>query len=84
MPFVTRKSLLGLAAIVAIVLVMAVGFVWSGAYNVGADDAHTRPVYAVLEAARNRSIDSRASKLQMPADLTVPARIRQGSGNYDA
>ena len=43
MPFVTRKSLLGLVAVVAIVLVMAVGFVWSGAYNVGADDAHTRP-----------------------------------------
>lgn len=84
MPFVTRKSLLGLATIVAIVLAMAVGFVWSGAYNVGADDSHTRPVHTVLEAARNRSIDTRASKLQLPANLTDPARIRQGAGNYDA
>jgi mono/diheme cytochrome c family protein len=84
MPFVTRKSLFGLVAVVVIFLILAIGFIWSGAYNVGADDAHTRPVYAVLETARNRSIDTRASKLQLPANLTDPARIRQGAGNYSA
>jgi mono/diheme cytochrome c family protein len=60
------------------------GFVWSGVYDIGADAAHTRPVYAGLQALRERSIDTRAAKLQVPADLADPARIRQGAGNYDA
>ncbi|RDZ28500.1 c-type cytochrome [Lysobacter silvisoli] len=70
---------LGLAAVAA-----AGAYVWSGAYDVGADSPHTRPVYAMLETVRDRSIDARASELQVPADLDDPARIRQGAGNYDA
>lgn len=83
MPFVTRKSLLTLIVLSGIAVLAAVGFVWSGVYNVGADDHHTRPVYAVMDALRERSIEARASKLQVPA-LNDPARITQGAGNYDA
>jgi len=84
MPFITKKSLLALSILSGIAVVAATGFVWSGIYNIGADDAHTRPVYAVLEALRERSIDTRAHKLQLPANLNDPARVRQGAGNYDA
>jgi mono/diheme cytochrome c family protein len=84
MPFVTRKSLLTLSILSGVALVAAAGFVWSGIYNIGADDTHTRPVYAVLQALRERSIDTRAHKLQLPEDLNDPARIRQGAGNYNA
>lgn len=84
MPFMTRKSVLaGSIAIVAAAAVLG-GFVWSGIYNVGADDHHTRPVHALLQAMRERSIATRASKLQPPPDLNNPARILQGSGNYNA
>ena len=58
--------------------------IYSGAYDVGADAPHTRPVYALLETARERSIAARADDLQVPADLGDPARIRQGAGNYNA
>ena len=84
MPFVTRKSLLTLSILSGVALAAAAGFVWSGVYNIGADDTHTRPVYSTLQALRERSIEVRANKLQRPADLSDPARIRQGAGNYNA
>ncbi|HEY0660301.1 MAG TPA: cytochrome c [Lysobacter sp.] len=83
MPFVTRKSLLTLSILSGIAVAAVAGFVWSGVYNVGADDYHTRPVYALMEALRERSIEVRASKLQVPA-LNDPVRIVQGAGNYNA
>lgn len=83
MPFVTRKSLLTLSVLSGIAVVAIAGFVWSGVYNVGADDHHTRPVYALMESMRKRSIEVRASKLKLP-DLNTQARIVQGSGNYNA
>lgn len=57
---------------------------YSGVYDVGADAPHTRPVRALLEFARERSIGARASRLEAPAGLDDPARIRRGAGNYDA
>lgn len=84
MAFVTRKTLLTLSVLSAVAVAAIGGFIWSGFYNVAADDPHTGPVYAVLETMRNRSIETRASKLQVPDNLQDPARITQGAGNYNA
>lgn len=70
--------------VVAATAALGAAVVYTGIYNVAADDPHTRPVYALLETARSRSIAVRAGRLQVPADLDDPARIRQGAGNYDA
>ncbi len=83
MPLVTRKTLLSLSALSIIAVLAAAGFVWSGVYNIGADDLHTRPVHALMQTMRERSIAVRAGKLQVP-DLKDPARMIQGSGNYNA
>lgn len=83
MPFVTRKSLLTLSLLSGLAVLAVAGFVWSGIYNIGADDQHTRPVYALMETMRERSIEARASKLKVP-DLRDPARVTQGAGNYNA
>lgn len=83
MALMTRKSLITLSMLGGGVLALAGGFVWSGVYNIGADDVHTRPVHALLQALRTRSIQVRASALQ-PPDLSEPARITQGAGNYNA
>ena len=83
MPFVTRKSLFTLT-LMAIAAILALGlFIWSGLYNIGADDTHTRPVYSVLEALREQSIEHHARNIEVP-DLTDPAMIRSGAGNYAA
>jgi len=84
MAFLTRKSLLTLIVLLLVALVAMAGFVWSGIYNMAADDAHTRPVYALLETMRERSVTVRARKLHPPPDLTDAALIRQGAGNYDS
>ena len=38
MPFVTRKSLLTLSILAGVAVLAVAGFVWSGIYNIGADD----------------------------------------------
>jgi mono/diheme cytochrome c family protein len=75
-----------LAAVLAIGLpAAAVALaVYSGVYNVAADEPHTRPIYSLLETARARSIAVRASELRPPSDLGDETRIRQGAGNYAA
>jgi len=57
---------------------------WSGVYDVGADAPHTRPVYAALEYARERSVAVRAQALTVPANLDDAERVRRGAGNYAA
>ena len=83
MPFVTRKSLLTLSVLSGVAVLAVAGFVWSGIYNIGADDQHTRPVYALMETLRERSIEARAGKLKVP-DLKDSARVTHGAGNYNA
>jgi ketosteroid isomerase-like protein/mono/diheme cytochrome c family protein len=83
MPLATRNSLLSLGLLALAVLVLACAFLWSGLYDIGADDHHTRPVYAALQTLRDRSIAARASALSVP-DLSGAALIRQGAGNYEA
>ncbi len=73
-----------LIGVLAGAVVGAIGFTYSGAYNVAADDPHTRPVYALMETVRERSIAARAADLTVPGDLASEARIRQGAGNYNA
>ncbi|MDB5730849.1 MAG: hypothetical protein JWQ03_744 [Variovorax sp.] len=58
-------------------------FTWSGLYNFAADDPHTTLVRSTLETLRERSIETRAAKLTVP-DLSDPARVVQGAGNYSA
>ena len=79
-----KKMWVWLGAGVALVAVAATATVSLGVYNVAADDPHSRPVYALLETARERSIEVRAAKLQVPTNLDDPERIRQGAGNYNA
>ena len=83
MKSITRKAVLA-GSILATVAIVAGGAIWSGAYNVAADVPHSRPVYALLEMARDRSIRKRAGELQVPAGLGSVDQIRQGAGNYDA
>lgn len=83
MPFVKRSTLLTLAILSGVGVLAFAGFVYSGAYDIGADKAHTRPMLTLLQTMRERSIAVRAKELTLPP-LNDPARIRQGAGNYDA
>ncbi|MFD1295138.1 c-type cytochrome [Lysobacter gummosus] len=79
----TIRGTLRLSAATLAALGLVAGALWWGVYDVGADAPHTRPVYAVLELARERSVAMRAMQLSVPA-LDDEARIRNGAGNYQA
>jgi mono/diheme cytochrome c family protein len=79
----TRTIWWALLIAVGFTAICTILFIYSGLYNVAADVPHTRPVYAVLEYVRERSISRRAAELPVP-DLKDAELIRQGAGNYDA
>lgn len=84
MEFTTRKVLVGCVTLAALALVGVGAYVWSGSYNVAADEPHWRATHAALDMVRTRSITARAGELMAPPDLLDPARVRQGAGNYAA
>lgn len=78
------RHILVTSAVLAALAIGAGMFAWSGLYNIGADDAHTRPVYSMLEMMRKRSVTAHARELHPPPNLNDAALIRQGAGNYNA
>lgn len=81
------KSLtVAITAVAATGAVAALGlaaFVYSGSYNIGADAPHTKPVLAVLETLRQKSIQAHARAVRVPA-LDDPQLILKGAGQYAA
>ena len=77
--FLSTLLAISLLAIAALAV-----YAWSGAYGIGADEPHSRPVYALLTMARDRAVRAAAKQVVVPADLASEARIKQGAGNYDA
>ena len=80
----TRHAAATAAALLGGGAVAFAAFVWSGAYDIGADAPHTTAVWSLLETLRERSIETRAQRLAVPADLGDDARVVRGAGNYDA
>ena len=83
MAFNARRFALLLSILAVIVFAAVGGALWAGVYNVAADDPHTRPVFALIEMVRDRSITARAAHIEVPA-LDDEAMVRQGAGNYAA
>jgi Cytochrome C oxidase, cbb3-type, subunit III len=58
-------------------------FVYSGIYNIGADDHHSKLVFSLLQTLRDRSIEFRSAGLSEP-NLDDPPLILKGAGQYAA
>ncbi|HKV96217.1 MAG TPA: cytochrome c [Gammaproteobacteria bacterium] len=78
----TEHVLVGVGVLAAIVIGLGL-FVWSGIYNIGADDHHLRVTYRVLQILRDRSIRARADDIQVP-NLDDPQLILKGGRQYAA
>jgi mono/diheme cytochrome c family protein len=72
---------MGIAAVAVLVAIGAAMFIVSGAYNIGADDHHTKLVLGVIEELRERSIAARADSITVP-QLEDPAKITAGAAWY--
>lgn len=73
--------------LVIVVLVLAAitialgAIVYSGLYNIGADDRHWSVTLQLLQSVRNRSIHVRSENLKIP-NLSDPRLVLQGAGQY--
>lgn len=73
-------------ALFALVAALGVGgllFIYSGLYDIGADDPHTRPVFAAIQALREHSVERRSRAIHAP-NLEDPRLILEGAGHYAA
>lgn len=77
----TRHVLATTAVLAVLAIGTAAAFVWSGAYNIGADNPHWSVTHTIIDSLRERSIESRLDGVQIP-DLEDPERIRLGAVNY--
>lgn len=75
----TIKTVLGIALIASI---SAAALLYSGLYNIGADDKHLKPVFWALETLRERSIAARSSEIEVPA-LDDPQMLLDGGADYN-
>jgi hypothetical protein len=57
---------------------------FGGFIDVSADTPHEAIVYNFIQEARDRSIERRVREITPPTDLTNPARVKRGAGNYQA
>jgi len=67
--------------LVALTLVAAAGFIYSGAYDVAASEPDSALTRWVLITARDRSIDRRAAAITVPS-LSDPQLIQEGFEHY--
>lgn len=56
--------------------------VYVGAYDIGADAPHSKPVYWLIEQFRDRSIAMRSRDVTVPANLMDAKRLQSGAGLY--
>lgn len=77
------KYLITVVITLGVLVIGAMAFVYSGLYNIGADDHHTRPVFAIMQTLREHSIHARSKDLTVP-DLNDPQLILKGAGQYAA
>ena len=78
-----RNTLSWLLVLVIVGGIALMVFLWSGVYDVGADDPHTRPVLAMMETLRDRSIAVRSRDIAVP-NLQDQALVLKGAGQYAA
>ena len=72
--FIAVAALIG-SALAGIVL-------YVGAYDIGADAPHSKPVYWLVEQFRDRSIAVRSRDVSVPANLMDVKRLQSGAGLY--
>jgi mono/diheme cytochrome c family protein len=73
-----KISLITLAAL----LVIGLGLVYAGAFNVAADDPHWGVTYRLMETARERSVATRADSVPTAPALDDPQLIAMGAEHY--
>jgi mono/diheme cytochrome c family protein len=78
-----KHYVIAIVALLVVVIAGGAAFVYSGIYNIGADEHHTRPVFALMQTLRERSIRARSEHIVVP-NLGDPQLVLKGAGQYAA
>lgn len=78
------KAIKIILATLLVLVLIAAAFIWSGAYNPGADSPHWKLTYTIMENTRDRAIKQHASTIVVPTNLNDPKVILKGAGQYAA
>lgn len=78
------KTLRTVAVLLVLLAAAGLGFIYSGLYDVAADDEHGDPVRWILRTTQSRSVHRRAENVRPPAWLADPdpAILRKGLVEY--
>jgi mono/diheme cytochrome c family protein len=77
-----RSFLVSLAVAIALVVVGGLTFIYSGFFDVAANDPHWLITRWVFETARTRSIKAHTAGIQTPPGADDPARLLIGTEHY--
>src|SRR3546814_1643294 len=86
MAFVKRKTLFILVGLSVIAVLAVAGFIWSGLYNIGADDPHTGPVYSASKPFAKARTGFGPKSLRVRIWMTKPGLVkapRSGKDNFE-
>ncbi len=75
-----------ISAVVGVFAVLAIGaglFVWSGRYNIGADDPHWAITHQLINNLRDHSTKAYSRGIKVP-NLDNPAMIAEGAEHYSS
>jgi mono/diheme cytochrome c family protein len=80
----TAKVVISTLVVTILVVIAAVaGAIWSGVYNVSAENQHPGIVYWILKQGRIHSVASHAASIQTPP-LGNKHQLLMGAANFDA
>ena len=79
----TTEYLIVIIVLAVVILAGAGAYIWSGLYNIGADEPHWSVTYNAMQAVRDRSIHQRSKDIKVP-NLDDPQLILKGAGQYAA
>jgi len=79
------KTVRVVVVLVVLLAAAALAFIFSGLYNVAADDEHTNPVQWILRTTQERSVHRRAEEVRPPDWMASPdpAVVRRGLLHYE-
>lgn len=78
-----KRHTFAFIAVIGLLSLCIITFIYSGIYNIGADDHHSRLIFAMLQTLRDRSIELRSASIAVP-HLDDPALVLKGAGQYAA
>ncbi|WP_404364462.1 c-type cytochrome [Marinobacter sp.] len=78
------RALKPILIFILLVLIGCAVLIYSGTYNVAADEPHAGAVKTLLNVIRNRSVHVRLDNISPPPDLNSPERVERGGRLYGA